>query len=69
MTQEFDVIRSFVAVTAISGAERQFRPGDRIICSTARGGPQITFQVDGAFFLVEQEEFELCCRARNSGLV
>jgi len=69
MTQEFDVIRSFVALAAISGAQRQFRPGDRITCNTAPDGPTITFQVEGTFYLVEQDVFKLCCKRRNSGLV
>jgi hypothetical protein len=69
MTQEFDVVQSFVAVAAISGAQRQFGPGDRIICNTAPDGPTITFQVESTFFLVERGVFELSCKRRNSGLV
>lgn len=62
---EFEVVQPFSAKSMISGAERTFKPGARIICDTEPGALTVMFETGGAFFLVERSVFEDCCRARK----
>lgn len=71
MKQAYKVIQSFAATAPISGTERQFSPGEIIVCDTKQSGSTLTLEVgDGAFtiyFLVERPIFEACCKWISRG--
>lgn len=69
MEREFDVIRSFAGVAAISGAQRLFKPGEVVACDPAQSGPTLTIEKASAFFIVERSVFKACCKTRNAGAV
>jgi len=65
MRQEYKVIQPFAAVAPISGAQRQFMPGEIVVCDKAQSDSRLTLEVNGAFtafFLVERSVFEACCK-------
>jgi hypothetical protein len=62
---EFDVLRPFVAVETISGAQRQFKPGDRVLCGSASKDSTVIFEMQSAFFTVERSVFEASCKPRK----
>lgn len=63
----FDVVRPFVGVAAISGAKREFKPGERLMCEMPPIGSIVTFQSEKTAFVVERSVFEACCRWWNPG--
>jgi hypothetical protein len=72
MRLEYIVIRPFAAEVPISGARKQFVPGDRVLCDAAQGGPVVTVEIEGAPcepFLVERIVFEASCTWKPSGPV
>jgi hypothetical protein len=62
---EFDVVRPFIVIEAISGAQRQFKAGDSVLCGSASQGSTVMFELDGVFFTVEQPVFQACCEPRQ----
>jgi hypothetical protein len=66
-------MRPFAATAPISGAQRKFLPGERIVCDKAQNDSTLTVEVgDGAlsgYFTVDRSVFEACCEPMNSGLV
>jgi hypothetical protein len=74
MKQEYKVIRAFVATVPIAGTERQFSPGEIVVCDTKQKGSTLTLEVGGAlttFFLVDRSVFEACCKwiSRTAGSI
>ncbi len=59
---EFEVVQSFTARSAISNEEREFRPGQRLICD-APDAPTVTLETGGAFFFADRSVFEANCKA------
>jgi hypothetical protein len=62
---EFDVVRPFVAGETISGAQREFKPGDRVLCDSASKDSKVMFEMQSAFFTVERSVFEASCKPRK----
>lgn len=62
---EFDVVRPFAAIATISRAQRQFKPGERVICETRSDDSTIMFEMKSVFYLVDRSVFEACCKARK----
>lgn len=74
MMQLYKVIRPFAAAAPISGSQREFRPGEIIVCDTKQSGSTLTLEAEGAFsafFLVERSVFEACCEwtSRTAGSI
>lgn len=66
---EFDVLQPFAAVAAISGAKRQFSPGDMVFCDKGPENSTVTFKAGGTFYLVDRSTFDVCCKWKNPGAV
>jgi len=48
-------------MTAVSGRERHFQPGETFLYHTGQTGATITIEVDKTLFLVDHSVFETCC--------
>jgi hypothetical protein len=74
MKQEYKVVRAFAATTPISGTQRQFSPGEIVVCDTKQSGSTLTLEVGVAFttlVLVDRSTFEACCKwvSRTAGSI
>ena len=74
MKQEYKVIWPFTAIAPISGAQRQFRSGEIVVCDTKQSGSTLTLEVGSAFttfFVVERSVFEASCKwiSRTAGSI
>ena len=72
MQQEYKVIQPFEAAAPISGAKRQFGPGEIAARDIKQGGSTLTVGAEGAFstyYLVDRSVFEDCCKwiSRTAG--
>lgn len=74
MKQEYKVVQAFAATAPISGTQRQFSPGEILVCDAKQSGSTLTLEVGGAFtafFLVDRSVFEACCKwiSRTAGSI
>ena len=74
MKQEYKVVQAFAATTPISGTQKQFSPGEMVVCDVKQRGSTLTLEVGGAFtafFLVDRSVFEACCKwiSRTAGSI
>jgi hypothetical protein len=67
MPQKYIVTRPFKATSAISGREREFKPGDWFLCDSGQRGETITIEVDLSLLLIDRKTFETCCKFKNEG--
>ena len=67
MTLEFDVVQRFKAAKAISGAERQFEPGDTFLCDTEQRGATIAIEFGKSLFVIQRSILNTCCKRRIVG--
>jgi hypothetical protein len=66
-TRQFSVVQAFKATGAISGRERQLKPGDTLLSDTPQTESMVTIEFDKSFFLVERAIFQACCKWENVG--
>jgi hypothetical protein len=69
MKNAYTVVQPFRATTAISGRDRQFLPGEAVLCDPAQAGETVIIEVDEFLFLTDRSTFESCCQWKNEGLV
>jgi len=67
MTLEFDVVQRFKAAKAISGSEREFKPGETFLCDTAQQGATITIEFGQSLFVIEHSILDTCCKRKIVG--
>jgi hypothetical protein len=67
MTNPYSVIKTFRATTAISGRERQFEPGETVLCDPALPGETVIVEADEFLFVVDRATFNACCKWKNEG--
>jgi hypothetical protein len=67
VTVSYVCIRPFKARIAVSGREREFKPGDRFCrqIDEVQQAETITLEADGSYFLAERIIVDACCRAEN----
>ena len=61
MTLQYSVNRPFKAMTAVSGRERHFQPGETLLFDTGQTGATVTIEAEKTVFLVDHSVFETCC--------
>jgi hypothetical protein len=75
MMQEYKVMRPFAAAAPISGTQREFRPGEIVVCDKKQSGSVLTIEAANAaysaYFTVDRSVFEACCEwiSRSAGSV
>jgi len=62
MKNLYRVVHPFAAATAISGRDRDFRPGELLDCDPSQEGGTVILEVDGFLYLAERATFEACCK-------
>ena len=67
MKVPFRAILTFKATAAISSLERQFEPGDVVVCEAGQFEEIITIEADGIPYRVKRSTFEECCISNNAG--
>ena len=67
MTRAFSVVRPFKATNAISGREREFKPGETLLSDPGQGDGNVTIEIEKSLFVVERSIFEACCKRKNDG--
>jgi hypothetical protein len=67
MTRAFTVVQPFKAENAISGREREFKPGEKLISDSAKGEMIVTIEFEKSLFVVERSIFQACCKWMNDG--
>jgi hypothetical protein len=67
MTLAYSVVEAFKARSAISGRERQFKPGETLLSEAKKSGPTVTIEFDHSFFVIDRSVFEACCVFKNEG--
>jgi hypothetical protein len=67
MTRAYSVVHAFKATNAISGREREFKPGETLLSDRNQTNGNVTIEIDRSFFVVEQPIFEACCKWKNEG--
>jgi hypothetical protein len=67
MTRQFDVVKQFKAAKSISGAEREFQPGESFVCDMGQRGTTIAIEFEMSFFIIDRSILETCCRRSNEG--
>jgi hypothetical protein len=64
---EYNVVTGFKAKRPISGEDREFKPGETLSFETGQNSQTVTFQFEGAYFLVDRLTFQDCCTFKNEG--
>ena len=67
MTRAFSVVHAFNATNAISGRQREFKPGETLLCDPGQADGTVTIEIQKSLFLVERSIFETCCKWKNDG--
>jgi hypothetical protein len=68
MTNPYSVVKAFRTTTAISGRERQFKPGDTFLCDAALPGETVIVEADEFLFIVDRATFNAYCKWKNEGM-
>lgn len=67
MLLQYSVVQQFIAKRPISGAEREFQPGETLFCDTSQKGATVTIEFEKSPFIVDRVVFNDCCEIKNEG--
>jgi hypothetical protein len=67
MTGAYSVVHGFRATNAISGHEREFKPGEIVVSYPGQTNETVTIEIDNSFFVVGRSIFEASCKWNNVG--